>query len=306
MVVRHLLQVYIFRIMNLNDLLTKQGLDTKLRKHIVVMRHRPHEQALRKVLPWLAAEKPGLFNAYQQTQSDRVEQALKQAKYLASFIGHQPGKAVFVGLYKVGRSHSLSFKEFWRVRDLRELEKLGMRGFKKGERPSCLWFDLKLTDVYADWKGKLIVQWPGLERAWYRWADRNEFPVKAILEESLLVREMPAAEELTLSWEELRNLPRSWKSALAQWRGVYLIVDRSDGRSYVGSAYGRDNIHSRWSNYAARGHGGNKQLRSRKPENFLFSILERVSPDMVPEEVIQKEGNWKKRLHTREFGLNDN
>ena len=117
---------------------------------------------------------------------------------------------------------------------------------------------------------------------------------------------MPAAEELTLSWEELRNLPSSWKSALAQWRGVYLILDRSDGKSYVGSAYGRDNILSRWSNYAARGHGGNKQLRGRKPENFLFSILERVSPDMVPEEVIQKETNWKKRLHTREFGLNDN
>jgi hypothetical protein len=117
---------------------------------------------------------------------------------------------------------------------------------------------------------------------------------------------MPPAEELTLAWEELKNLPSSWKSALAQWRGVYFILDRSDGKSYVGSAYGRDNIYSRWSNYAARGHGGNKQLRGRKPENFLFSILERVSPDMVPEEVIQKENHWKKRLHTREFGLNDN
>lgn len=292
--------------MNLNDLLAKQGLDTKLRKHIVIMRHRPHEQALRKVLPWLAAEKPNLFNAYQQTQSERVEQALKQATYLASFIGQEPGEALFVGLYKVGRSRSLSFKQFWRVPSLLQLRELGMRGFQKGERLSCLWFDLKLTDIYEDWKGKLIVQWPGLELAWFRWADRNEFPVKAILEESLLVREMPAAEELTLSWEELRNLPRSWKTALEQWRGVYLILDRSDGKSYVGSASGRYNIYKRWSNYAATGHGGNKKLRNCNPENFLFSILERVSPDMVPAEVIQKEINWKKRLHTREFGLNDN
>ena len=60
--------------MNLNDLLTKQGLDTKLRKHIVVMRHRPHEQALRKVLPWLAAEKLDLFGAYQQTQNENANQ----------------------------------------------------------------------------------------------------------------------------------------------------------------------------------------------------------------------------------------
>jgi len=292
--------------MNLNDLLTKQGLDTKLRKHIVVMRHRPHEQALRKVLPWLAAEKLDLFSAYQQTQSEMAEQVLTQAEYLASFIGHEPGEALFVGLYKVGRSHSLTFNQFWKVRSFRELGKLGMMGFVKGTRHSCLWFDLQLTEIYQEWRGKLIIGWPPPERAWCRWANRNEFPVKAILPESLLVREMPPAEELTLAWNELKNLPSSWKSALAQWRGVYFILDRSDGKSYVGSAYGRDNIYSRWSNYAARGHGGNKQLRGRKPENFLFSILERVSPDMVPEEVIQKENHWKKRLHTREFGLNDN
>ncbi|OFV94746.1 MAG: hypothetical protein A3H28_17185 [Acidobacteria bacterium RIFCSPLOWO2_02_FULL_61_28] len=270
------------------------------------MRHRPHEQALRKVLPWLAAEKLDLFSAYQQTQSEMAEQVLTQAEYLASFIGHEPGEALFVGLYKVGRSHSLTFNQFWKVRSFRELGKLGMMGFVKGTRHSCLWFDLQLTEIYQEWRGKLIIGWPPPERAWCRWANRNEFPVKAILPESLLVREMPPAEELTLAWNELKNLPSSWKSALAQWRGVYFILDRSDGKSYVGSAYGRDNIYSRWSNYAARGHGGNKQLRGRKPENFLFSILERVSPDMVPEEVIQKENHWKKRLHTREFGLNDN
>ncbi|MBI1956298.1 MAG: GIY-YIG nuclease family protein [Acidobacteria bacterium] len=291
--------------MNLNDLLAKHGLDTKQRKHILVMRHRAHQPELHKVLPWLAAEKPVWFNAYQQSQWPKQEKMLTQAKYLASFIGHEPGEALFVGVYKVGRSRSVSFDEFWRIPANREVSKLGMTGLTK-DGPSCLWFDLRLTEIYQDWKGKLIINWPPPERAWCRWADRNEFPVKAILQESLLVRETPASEELTLSWEELRNLPSSWKSALAQWRGVYLILDRSDGKSYVGSAYGRDNIHSRWSNYAARGHGGNKQLRGRKPENFLFSILERVSPDMVPEEVIQKESNWKKRLHTREFGLNDN
>lgn len=292
--------------MNLNDLLAKHGLDTKQRKHILIMRHRPHEQALRRVLPWLAAEKPVLFNAYQQTQNERVEKALVQAKYLVSFIGHEPGEALFVGLYKVGKSRSLSFEQFWRIRSFRELGKLGMRGFVKGTRRSCLWFDLRTTELVSEWSGRLIIGWPPPERAWCRWADRNEFPIQAILQESLLVREMPPAEELTLSWKELSNLPSSWKLALAQWRGIYLILDTSDGRTYVGSAYGRDNILSRWANYAARGHGGNKQLRRRNPENFLFSILERVSPDMIPEDIIGKESNWKKRLHTREFGLNDN
>ena len=41
-----------------------------------------------------------LYNAYQQTQGKVVEKAMKKAEYVASFIGHEPGKALFVGLYK--------------------------------------------------------------------------------------------------------------------------------------------------------------------------------------------------------------
>ena len=80
----------------------------------------------------------------------------------------------------------------------------------------------------------------------------------------------------------------------------------SNSKGYVGSAYGQENLLNRWLNYAVTGHGGNKQLRSRSPENFRFSILQRVSPDMDPDQVIQLEASWKERLHTRTFGLNDN
>jgi hypothetical protein len=67
-----------------------------------VLRHRPHEHKLNKVLPWLAAERPELFNAYQQTQSKQLERAMKKMTgtgYVASFIGREPGKALFIGLY---------------------------------------------------------------------------------------------------------------------------------------------------------------------------------------------------------------
>ena len=39
---------------------------------------------------------------------------------------------------------------------------------------SVLWFDLELMNSYSNWKGKLIVQWPGLERSWWRWADGRD------------------------------------------------------------------------------------------------------------------------------------
>jgi hypothetical protein len=82
--------------MNLNDLLLGKGIDPR---HVLVFRHRPHEPELNKVLPWLAAEKADVFNAYQQTQGKRVERAMQLMTgtgYVASFIGREPGKALFV------------------------------------------------------------------------------------------------------------------------------------------------------------------------------------------------------------------
>ena len=113
--------------------------------------------------------------------------------------------------------------------------------------------------------------------------------------------------ELVLTWEELGLLPAGWKSALREWRGIYYIFDASDGKGYVGSAYGHNNILGRWQHYAASGHGGNKLLKRRNPRDFQFSILQRVSPDMADDDVIRVESTWKERLHTRKpFGLNDN
>lgn len=291
--------------MTLNDLLQAQGIapDT-----VLVMRHRPHEPELNRVLPWLAAERPDLFNAYQQTQGERVERAMASAAYLASFIGREGGRALFVGLYAIGGAQTLTADQFWKVPASAELRKFGMRGFTPTEeRRTIQWFDLSLRDFYAHWKGKLVVSWPPPERSWWRRAHRNEMPVVAVLEESALDAEMPEWENISLSWEQLAVVPTTWRAKLAEWRAIYYIFDASDGKGYVGSAYGSSNLLGRWLNYAARGHGGNVLLRERNSKDFQFSILQRVSPDMDAADVIRLEATWKERLHTRHpFGLNDN
>lgn len=294
--------------MNLSDLLRGKGIDPS---HVIVMRHRPHEPEFNKVLPWLAAEKPDVFNAYQQTQGPRPERAMKALQgtgFVASFIGHEPGRALFVGLYRIGDSRPLTLAEFWEVPAYQEMKKFGMRGFTADEeRSSVLWFDLDLTDFYAHWKGKLVVGWPSPERSWWRRAHRNDFPVLAILEDSALSARMPRWDEISLSWEELSVLPVRWRYALEQWRGIYYIFDVSDGKGYVGSAYGTENLLGRWLNYAATGHGGNRLLQKRKARNFRFTILQLTSPDLDRDDVIRLEGTWKERLHTRApLGLNDN
>lgn len=290
--------------MDLTSILTDQKTDPH---NVLVLRHRPTEPELRKVLPWLAAERPDVYNAYQQTQSEKLENVMLGTKYVASFIGHEAGKALFVGLYSIGKSEPMTYDQYWEVPAHIELRKFGMQGFTGERRSSLLWFDLVLTDLCASWKGKLIINWPPPERSWWRRAHKNVFPLHAILEESALDAAMPAWDQLDLSWDELRVIPGSWRMALSHWRGIYYIYDQAAGKGYVGSAYGDTNVLGRWLNYAASGHGGNVLLRQRDPKNFRFTILQRVSPDMDAGDVIRLEGTWKQRLHTRSpLGLNDN
>ena len=37
------------------------------------------------------------------------------ARYVASFIGHQPGKALFIGLYRIEGSSPLTDEKYWSV-----------------------------------------------------------------------------------------------------------------------------------------------------------------------------------------------
>jgi hypothetical protein len=188
------------------------------------------------------------------------------AGYVAAFIGREPGKALFVRLCSVKGWKPITQKEYWRIPANVALKTLGAKGFTAEEqRSSILWFDLVLTDFYAHWKGKLIVRWPPLDKNWHRWAHKpkNEMPVLAVIDESALDASMPEWDAIDLSWEELGVLPSRWKSKLSEWRGIYYIFDISDGKGYVGSAYGESNLLGRWLSYAARGHGGNRLLRQR-------------------------------------------
>lgn len=299
--------------MNLNDMLRSEGIDPEI---VVVFRHRPVERELQKVLPWLAVERPELFNAYQQTQGGtRVESSLKRLVgngYVASFIGHEPGRALFVGLYKIESSSPLTPAEFRAASVYQELNSFGGTFWFTEEmanqgRSAVEWFNLTATDFYSSWKGKLVVNWPPPERSWWRRAHNNDLSIHAIREESAFDAKMPEWDEINLTWDELKILPSRWKQLMSQWRGIYYIFDVSDCKGYVGSAYGESNLIGRWENYGATGHGGNKLLRNRDPVNFRFSILQRVSPDLAVSDVVRIETSWKERLHTyAPQGLNDN
>jgi len=295
--------------MDFKDLLRIQGYDPDARERIVLLRHRPFEPRLARAMPWIIEERPDLFETYQSVPG-RPETALRRAEYVASFVGLSPGKAHFVGLYRIGEARELDHDAFWRIPGNLILRDMGYEGFTTEEAErlgSRLQFDLERLPFYSDWRGRLVIDFPPPERSWFRWVDRGTFPVNAILEESAFAAPPPDWRDIDLTFAELATLPGSWRARLAEWRGIYLIFDESDRRTYVGAAYGRDNILGRWQAYARDGHGGNRDLRGRDPRDFRFSILERLAPDLPPEEVIARENSWKLRLHSRQpFGLNAN
>ncbi len=288
--------------MEFNDLLRLKKFDPT---QVLVMRHQPTEPELKRRFHWLAVSRPDLYNTYQKAQNPRAEKQLGRAKYLASFIGNSPGKALFMGLYENHGHQEMSYEGYWSVPENRELKSLGMSGAAGAEHRSILWFDLVRLDFYTPWVGRLTVLWPGGERAWSRWASENALPFDTLPAQSMAEPDMPEWDELVLSWEDLKSMWPSWRTTLSNWRGIYFILDQTDGRGYVGSAYGEQNLYGRWLNYAATGDGGNKLLRGRDPEKFVFSILQLVSPTMSETDVIRIEQTWKARLSTVTHGLND-
>lgn len=288
--------------MEFSDLLRKHGIDLR---RVLIMRHQPTEPRLRKALRQLALNDEATLIDYQSSHRINTERALRKARHIATFLADGPGQAIFIGLYRITGSTLVSQSRWLENPTLRKLVDLGSD--IKPDRDQIEWFFQEPVDFYRQWKGKLVIDWPAPERSWYRWADRKSFAIRAILEEQNLVERLRNWDELAFDWHELQSLHRRHRDAMDGWRAIYLIKDESDGKQYVGSAAGSDNLLGRWLNYARTGHGDNALLRKRNPNSFRFTILERLPETADLEYVLAREGNWKQRLNTRApFGLNLN
>jgi len=157
-----------------NELLSDAGISPR---DVLLLRHAPtKERKLRKRLKWLASEKPEVFNAYQQTQNDRVQKMMEKKSvsgYVASFIGHESGKALFVGIYAINGTERLAPMDCLRKPAYKEMERFAEKCMAaEDSREFLLWFDLSLSEHCSSMKGKLIIEWPG-EKAWCRHAESN-------------------------------------------------------------------------------------------------------------------------------------
>lgn len=253
------------------------------------------------------------METYSASHSVNAERALLQGRsFVATFVKVGAGRLLgrsamlFAGLY---RNHGGILKTKAEISDDPEVDWLRKTFgyFPELDDPSWtegLWFNLQLDDQLQELQGRLVID-VRLTQSYVRLADRLDAPVSAIHAESAFDAAPPNWRKMRPSAGMLRALPSSWASRLREWRGIYMIIDESDGARYVGSAYGEDvNLLGRWQQHVAGDAGVTVQLAQRDPVNFRFSILERVSPDMLADDVIRIERTWMDRLDTIRYGLN--
>lgn len=271
-------------------MLTAAGFDTAKTR---LVRH-CHERKYQRSLYHDAIHRNARFEQYQAGQSNR--QVIKQmcsAEVLASFVVDPGGATVFVGLWRVKGSQKEHLPDPYR--NLPERPKDG----------STI-IDLERMVALDDYCGRIIVDWGDGARAWVQYADRND---KQILEIHRRPEEprFPGFARFVCGLHELDALPIAWLEPLRANRGVYLLVHRTSGAQYVGSATGADGFLGRWRGYSD-GHGGNTAMRelAHRADDYDIKILETVGSSATLEDVYGLESLWKEKLGSRVQGLNRN
>lgn len=129
------------------------------------------------------------------------------------------------------------------------------------------YYDLARLEALTDLEARLVVSHARTDRPSYRDAETiaDRLEVHKLRSRTLIIPEFPGYKQVLLSFSELGAVVReaevSWRTALSSGSGVYVIADTTDGRLYVGVAYGEGGIWPRWSQYLD-GHGGNVARRA--------------------------------------------
>lgn len=224
--------------------------------------------------------------------------------YLMVFYSGDGTSAIFDSLYKVKGSYPNAIKNM--PDEFRAPEDFDGEG---------VYIDLERLDTLNEYENRLIIEWGKSTRKWDQkgTTDKEVLAIQAVQKYPFL-----GYEKLIRMYDELKEiieepaLYSDWHTALSAVKGVYLITDTTNGKQYVGSAYGENGILGRWTEYVETKHGGNKKLIEllkedpKRHKSFQFSILQVLPKAITDEEVINIEKLYKDKLLTRDFGLNDN
>lgn len=186
------------------------------------------------------------------------------------------------------------------------------------ESQAEFFYDLQVCDELEELFDRLIIDWGGATISWYQ--NKLDKDICQILAPGF-VKIFPGWDEVNITYQELKAIIQNpdgnpdWAQFLRSHDGVYLILDNITGRQYVGSATGEHaGLWGRWTGYANDGHNGNKLLEElliergdSHKQNFTFSLHHVFARGaMTKKDVLDYESLLKRKLGSRDFGLNAN
>lgn len=223
------------------------------------------------------------------------------------YWNYNKNKSYKVGQITVGFVKIKPTEDFWLLFHIgqvtKDLNKLKGVGYEYQDLPE-----------YKKYVGRLIVKYKNTSQNMIRNAESviNDCEVAQILPDTFDNDIFPGYDKVNVSWQELSRVIEkdNWKTALQNQKGVYLLTDISNGKMYVGSAYGENMILGRWRAYVKSGHGGNVGLKQLTfdhiKQNFKYSILDIYKSTTDDQTIIERESWWKEVLQTHKFGYNEN
>lgn len=177
------------------------------------------------------------------------------------------------------------------------------------------YYELEYADILKEFENRLIIKWGDATRVWHQ-KGTTEKEIVAI--QTSHNEEFVGYENVVLPYEKLKEVVENdvdyklWQTALSNVKAVYLILDVKNGQQYVGSAYGNRGLLERWECYVDTFHGNNKLMREvicdhpDRYQFFQFSILQIFSMSTPDDIIINAENLWKRKLGTKEYGMNAN
>ena len=193
--------------------------------------------------------------------------------------------------------------------------------FEVKTRPKGAYYTTELLEKGQEYIGRLLVHHPGPGvpgRAFTTEKYYADLIVSQIFNKPYSGESFCGYEDINHDFKILESIFKNdinnWKAALEHVKGVYLIIDKSNGKMYVGSAHGDSGIWSRWGEYIDNGHGGNKELMDiiakedidYARNNFKFSLLEYCPMKTDEKVIIKREQYWKDVLLSGKYGYNKN
>ena len=229
-------------------------------------------------------------------QSEQVKKRFMDVDYIVAFIGEEGVSSRFVGVY----------------RNLGLIKDIGDYNDEVLAK-----FDFQEVGGFGLLKERVIIDW----RNPVSWLQNylNEMPVVRI-DRGLKENNIPVFtrfEDVMLSYDQLALIfeknNQEWKSKLESCNCIYLILDKSNGKQYVGSTYNKQGIWGRWADYAKTGHGNDVELEklleadtNYARKNFQWCILETLPLNILSDQAIDRESLYKRKFGTRDFGYNNN